>query len=151
LKFILNLKKLRWRELFISLISSKPYFYSNFLSSERPLLRWSNLNNLNQFEFDFELNLTTIRTVAGACPSAPRPPLSHMIIHSHLRMLDSGRCRPPRAARPWHQSPTPSPTPPCRVAASHLPDPFSLPPTPLKGANFTTAPLFSPSPVLVPS
>jgi hypothetical protein len=91
------------------------------------------LNNLNQFEFDIEFNLTAARYYSQGPPiSAPAFPTS-----------PARACRrwPPHAARPRRRSPTsssalpatwpPSPPPPNRVVKRALPSPphlFSLPP-----------------------
>jgi hypothetical protein len=86
------------------------------------------LNNLNQFEFDFELNLTAALNCSQGPPvSAPASPVSRDHAPPPARTA-SGRCQPPHAARPRPRSPTPSPAPPRRVAASHCLTPrFPLP------------------------
>jgi hypothetical protein len=112
------------------------------------------LNNLNQFEFDFELNLTATRKCSRGMPvSAPASPISHDHASSPTRVgfspVPAAPRRPTTALDP-HAVPSPS-----LLRGRHPPSapPFPLPsPTaPLKRRfRHRRAPFLSP-PVLVPS
>jgi hypothetical protein len=108
------------------------------------------LNNLNQFEFDFELNLTATRKCSRGMPvSAPASPVSHDHASSPTRVgfgpvPAAPRCltttlvphavpspsllrgRHPPSAPPF---PLPSPTTPLKRRCHHRRAPFLSPPS----------------------
>jgi hypothetical protein len=98
--------------------SSKPNFYSIFLSSGMPFLGYQSLNDLNRFEFNFELNLTAARNCSWGLPvSAPASPAPcDRAPPAHATWLRADADRPTLSDRgaypPGHPQPLPVVWPP---------------------------------------